>query len=134
GTRIKTTSDANGYYSLPHMNPGEYTLTVEFVGHQMSTRRIKISAGEEPNVDITLEQSNISLEEVRIFGRISQEEDAGSRQREKHANNILNAISAQAMERSPDINAANVLQRMSGLTIQRNGGADEAYPIIRGLD
>lgn len=38
------------------------------------------------------------------------------------------------MERSPDINAANVLQRMSGLTIDRNGGGDEAYPIVRGLD
>ncbi|HEX4851081.1 MAG TPA: TonB-dependent receptor plug domain-containing protein, partial [Puia sp.] len=31
-------------------------------------------------------------------------------------------------------NAANVLQRMSGLTIDRNGGGDEAYPIVRGLD
>jgi len=54
--------------------------------------------------------------------------------KEKRSNNIVNVISAKAMERSPDINAANVLQRMSGLTIQRNGGGDEAYPIIRGLD
>ena len=38
------------------------------------------------------------------------------------------------MEVSPDINAANVLQRMRGLTIQRNGGGDDAYAIIRGLD
>src|SRR5262249_34424548 len=61
-------------------------------------------------------------------------EEAGPRQREKYANNIVNVISAQAMERSPDINAANVLQRISGLTIQRNGGSDQAYPVIRGLD
>jgi hypothetical protein len=38
------------------------------------------------------------------------------------------------MVRSPDINAANVLQRMSGVTIQRSSGGDEAYAIIRGME
>ncbi len=43
-------------------------------------------------------------------------------------------VTAQVMERSPDINAANVLQRVSGVTIQRNTGGDEAYAMIRGLE
>jgi len=38
------------------------------------------------------------------------------------------------MERSPDINAANALTRVSAVTIQRNSGSDEAYAIIRGLE
>lgn len=133
-TRISTISDANGNYALPYLKPGEYILTVEFVGLSPVTKKLTVDANNPPAIDIALESTANSLEEVRVFGRISQEEEAGSRQREKHANNILNVISAQAMERSPDINAANVLQRMSGLTIQRNGGSDEAYPIIRGLD
>ncbi|HVU94227.1 MAG TPA: TonB-dependent receptor [Puia sp.] len=132
GTHLSTTTDAEGHFVFPRLKPGEYTITVEFIGHKTLIR--KIVAGPDEQVDLKMERGDASLEEVRVFGRISQEEEAGSRQKEKHANNIVNVISAQAMERSPDINAANVLQRMSGLTIQRNGGSDEAYPIVRGLD
>jgi TonB-dependent receptor len=134
GTHLSTTTDATGNYAFSRLKPGEYTITVEFVGHKTLTRKIVVGPNEPASVDLVLERGDASLEEVRVFGRISQEEEAGSRQKEKHANNIVNVISAQAMERSPDINAANVLQRMSGLTMQRNGGSDEAYPIIRGLD
>jgi hypothetical protein len=38
------------------------------------------------------------------------------------------------MVRSPDINAANVLQRMSGITVHRSSGGDEAYAVIRGME
>ena len=134
GTRLSTTTDGDGNFTIPHLQPGEYTITIEFVGHKTVSRKVVVAAGVSPTADIVLDPIDISLEEARVFGRISQEEEAGSRQKEKHANNIVNVISAQAMERSPDINAANVLQRMSGLTIQRNGGSDEAYPIVRGLD
>ncbi len=88
----------------------------------------------KPNSGSNWRKKANSLSTVQVYGKISQEDEAGAIQKEKHSPNIVNVISAQAMERSPDINAANVLQRMSGLTIQRNGGADEAYPIIRGLD
>ncbi|HEY4111417.1 TonB-dependent receptor [Puia sp.] len=134
GSRQKTTTDNEGNYSFLNLQPGDYTLTIEFIGATTLARKFTIHPGQRTTLDLLLDQNNAALQEVNVFGRISQEEEAGSRQREKHANNILNVISAQAMERSPDINAANVLQRMSGLTIQRNGGSDEAYPIIRGLD
>ena len=75
-----------------------------------------------------------TLANVNVFTTINGEKEAGSRLREKSANNIVNVISAQAMQRSPDINAANVLQRMSGVTLQKNSGADEAYAIVRGME
>lgn len=74
------------------------------------------------------------LHQVSVFGQLSREEEPGSRARERHADNVTNIISSRAMERSPDINAANVLQRMSGITVQRSGGGDEAYSIIRGME
>jgi TonB-dependent receptor len=133
-TSIKTVTDENGNYSLSHLSAGEYTLIVEYVGYTPMSRHLKLKEAETEKTDIELEQKGNHLAEVKVFGKISEEEDAGARQKEKRADNIVNVISAQAMERSPDINAANVLQRMSGLTIQRNGGSDEAYPVIRGLD
>ncbi len=134
-TNFKTFSDSEGFFTLKNLPPGNYDIVVESVGFTTITRHITISKQEAaPRLDIALEEKSESLQFVNVFSHINIEEETGSRQMEKRALNITNVISAHAMEISPDINAANVLQRMSGLTIQRNGGGDEAYAVIRGLD
>jgi outer membrane receptor for ferrienterochelin and colicin len=35
---------------------------------------------------------------------------------------------------SPDITVANVIQRVSGLSIERNASGDPQYAIVRGMD
>ena len=133
-TIYKTVTDSSGHFLLSGIPPGEYALVVEYVGYTSFTRHIRLKEHESEKLNIEMQPVGRLLQEVNIYGKLSQEEEAGAKQREKRANNIVNVISARAMERSPDINAANVLQRMSGLTIDRNGGGDEAYPVIRGLD
>ncbi|HWK04552.1 MAG TPA: TonB-dependent receptor [Puia sp.] len=132
---VRNTTTANdGEFTFKGLPPGEYDLKVEYVGYGTYTTSVSLVENKTTELEISLQQSIKELVDVQVFGKLSQEEDAGARSKEKRSNNIVNVISAKAMERSPDINAANVLQRMSGLTIQRNGGGDEAYPIIRGLD
>ncbi|MFI5153068.1 MAG: TonB-dependent receptor domain-containing protein [Chitinophagales bacterium] len=133
-TSIKTIADSSGTYSISSIAPGEYDLTIEHVGFAIMTKHFQVHAGENLKLNIKLQQKAQELQIVNVYGKLSEEDEAGAKQREKRANNIINVISARAIERSPDINAANALQRMSGLTIDRNGGGDEAYPIIRGLD
>jgi TonB-dependent receptor len=131
---FKTSTDNEGEFKFKDLSAGVYELTVEYVGFTTSVTSVSIAGEKTPEVIVLLHGVARELANVQVFGKLSQEEDAGARMREKRSNNIVNVISAKAMERSPDINAANVLKRMSGLTIQQNGGADEAYPIIRGLD
>jgi len=134
GTTINTVTDDDGEFKFKHLIPGDYDVKVEFVGFASYNSHVTILPTRPLEVRIELEEKAKELVDVRVFGKINAEEEEGARQKEQRSYNIVNIISARAMERSPDINAANVLQRMSGLTIQRNGGADEAYPIIRGLD
>lgn len=134
GLVINDITDNDGEYKFKNLPSGEYDLKVEFVGFSTYTTHITLSDNKKTELKISLQEKAGNLSDVQVYGKLSQEEDAGARSREKRSSNIVNVISAKAMERSPDINAANVLQRMSGLTIQRNGGGDEAYPIIRGLD
>ncbi|PWT75227.1 MAG: hypothetical protein C5B59_09350 [Bacteroidetes bacterium] len=133
-SKYKKFTNNSGEFTLANVPANEYELTVEYVGFTTYTQRVHLKANETLRLDIAVIPNGKSLEQVTVFGRLSQETEAGARQREQYANNIVNVVSARAMERSPDINAANVLQRMSGLTIQRSGGGDQAFPIVRGLD
>ncbi len=134
GHTYNTTTDADGEFKFRNMPPGSYDIKIEYVGFTTYQSHVELADDKKIELKIQLADNEQSLSTVQVFGKLEQEDEAGAVQKEKHSPNIVNVISAQAMERSPDINAANVLQRMSGLTIQRNGGADEAYPIIRGLD
>jgi len=127
-------TDEKGNYTLINIVPGEYKVKVKFIGYEEFEKKIKLSAGQVLVLDIQLDTKNNNLADVNIFGTINKETDAASRSTEKNANNITNVVGAQAILKSPDINAANVLQRVSGVTIQRNSGGDDAYAVIRGIE
>ncbi len=134
GHTYHTTTNPDGEFKFRDIPMGSYEIEIDYVGFTTYLSRVELADNKKIELKIQLQQQGMDLTTVQVFGKISQEDQTGAIQKEKHSPNIVNVISAQAMERSPDINAANVIQRMSGLTIQRNGGADEAYPIIRGLD
>jgi TonB-dependent receptor len=134
GHTYNTTTDPDGEFRFRNIPMGSYDIKVEYVGFTTFQTHVDLAEDKKIEIKIQMEGHGKDLSTVQVFGKINQEDEQGAIQKEKHSSNIVNIISAQAMERSPDINAANVLQRMSGLTIVRNGGGDEAYPIIRGLD
>ena len=133
-TSFKRAADDKGNFQISGIPPGEYEVTIENVGYSANTRHIVLKAGESFRLFAGLSVENKSLNEVTVFGGSEREKEFGSRNRERNAANITNIISSQAMVRSPDINAANVLQRMSGITVQRSSGGDEAYAVIRGME
>lgn len=127
-------ADNNGNYVFSNLAAGEYKVKVKFIGYSGFEKKIRLAAGQVLILNIGLRQNAGSLATVNVFGKLDKENEAAGRSSEKNANNITNVVTAKVMERSPDINAANVLQRISGVTIQRNTGGDEAYAIIRGLE
>lgn len=133
-TSFKTAADDKGNFQISGIQPGEYDITIENVGYLSIARHITLKTGMVLRLFVGLTLDNRSLNEVTVFGQADREKESGSRDREKSAANITNIISSQAMVRSPDINAANVLQRMSGVTVQRSSGGDEAYAVIRGME
>jgi TonB-dependent receptor len=127
-------SDAFGHYSINGFKAGQYKLKVKYVGYLEYEEKIDFTDNQVANRVIKLTEKSVSLKQVSVYGKNNAESEVSSRRTEKNADNIKNVLSAQAMLRSPDINAANALQRVSAVTIQRNSGSDEAYAIIRGLE
>jgi TonB-dependent receptor len=134
GTELGASTDANGAYTITNIRPGSYKITVKYIGYTLYEKQITLAPNQELSLNISIVTSSELLQNVEVVGRLATESEAASRSNEKNSDNIKNVVSAQAIAKSPDINAANVLQRVSGVTIQRNAGGDDAYAIIRGLE
>lgn len=134
GMNIGNTTDAFGNFEINNLKPGRYKIKIEYVGFSEFEKEIDIASGQTVVLNMALAEKNQNLNTVNVYGKLNQSNESSSRQSEKNANNTTNVLSARAMERSPDINAANALARVSAITIQRTSGSDEAYAIIRGLE
>ena len=82
---------------------------------------------------IEMTESAAELAEVEVTASVSNTE-AGARLIERQAMNVVNVMSARAMELSPDVTVGNIIQKMSGVTTERNSSGEGQYAILRGMD
>ena len=62
------TSNGEGYYILPYLQPGVYNMTVESPGFKRYVRNgIELRAAEQPRLDVRLEVGNVT-ESVEVTG------------------------------------------------------------------
>ena len=122
-------SGLDGSFSLS-LDNGQ-TLVVSYVGYKPVEYTVSDKDGD---ILIQLETNDIALREVVVLGRNPGRTEAGARGIERRAMNVVNVMSAKAIELSPDITVANVIQRMSGVTIERNSSGEGQYAILRGMD
>ena len=133
-TNFFITTDPNGRYQLANLPAGQYELIVTFVGYASATQRIHLSANQALVRNLSLTEQAGQLGPVSVKGILNRETETASRRSEQSADNIINVVSSARIEASPDINVANVLQRMSGITLQRSNGDGGSFAIIRGIE
>ncbi|MDB5144292.1 MAG: hypothetical protein JWQ66_3005 [Mucilaginibacter sp.] len=127
-------TDAFGNFEFDKLSPGEYKIKIKYVGFEEFEKEVKVTGGQALDLSIALVEHKQDLKTVNVYGKLDESNESSSRQSEKNANNITNVLSSRAMERSPDLNAAAAITRISAVTLQRNSGSDEAFAIIRGLE
>lgn len=133
---VQTIVGLDGSYSLKVQEAGLYEIVVSYIGYQTITESITLSEDDFSKTikkDFTLEYDSEQIESIHIVSSLSGT-DVGARKLERESSNILNIISAKQIQLSPDITVANVVQRVSGLSIERNSSGDPQYAIIRGMD
>lgn len=109
----------------------KYTLVCSYVGYQKCEIVVD---GSKSEIEIPLKSDDVLLEGITVIASNPGRTEAGARGIEKQAMNVVNVMSAKAMELSPDITVANVIQRMSGVTVERNSSGEGQYAILRGMD
>ncbi|MFY0255211.1 TonB-dependent siderophore receptor [Chitinophaga sp. 30R24] len=64
--KLEKVTDQAGAYRFDHLKSGNYTIKVSVLGLPPVRRNVSIASGEEKQLDITLSQSSVSLQEVVI--------------------------------------------------------------------
>ena len=83
---------------------------------------------------IRMEEANRSLSEVVIKSNFNGSTDAKAMEIERFSANVVNVLSSRAMELAPDVTVGNIIQKVSGVTVERNSSGEGQYAILRGMD
>jgi len=129
GTTIGAVSDANGNYILTNVPEGQTSIEVSFMGYTKSTFSLELEATSIVDYRVELVPSSAELKAVAVYARATGQVRALNRQRD--AENIVNIVSAEQIASFPDLNAADALQRITGITLQRDQG-EGRYVQLRG--
>ncbi len=126
-------SFANGSYVMINIPKGSYTISCSFVSYKTVEKKISVHSDEKVTVNFNLTPKTTELSEVIITKQNDRSTDVSARLSEKEASQVINVISAKTIELLPDLNVANVMQRVSGVSMVKNYAGNNTEVIIRGM-
>ncbi len=134
GYKEATSTGLDGSFIFRNVPQDNYEIEVKYISYQQTEIHFELKNGENPSFKIQLETKSNSLNEVNVKSRIDAGSDQSARRIEQRSDQVLNAVSAKTIEVSPDITVANVMQRVSGVSVERSNNGEAQYPIIRGME
>jgi TonB-dependent receptor len=128
---ITVVSDDQGAFRLPEVAPGEYTLTVSYVGFAPETSDVNLTAGQTLNLDLKLKVASASEEVLVEASRPHGEAEAINETRT--ADNILQVLPAEVITSLPNANVADAIGRLPSVSLYRIEG-EGVYIQVRGME
>ena len=125
---IGVTSDVNGFYTFPNLDPGTYTVKVSYVGYSPVELKITIPAGRTLEKDVVLNEG-VELQEIVVGGAFQGQRRAINAQKSNLG--ITNVVSADQVGKFPDSNIGDALKRISGINVQYDQG-EARFGQVRG--
>ncbi len=129
GQTVGTSSDRDGFFRIDNVKPGVYALEISYIGYESFTDEITVKAGEKTQVKAGLKPTYMEGETVVVYGQSFGQARALNQQ--KTADNIVNIVASEQMGRFPDPNSAEAIQRLPGISVQRDQG-EGRYVVLRG--
>jgi hypothetical protein len=129
GTTVGSSTDVEGNYVINSVKPGTYTLVVSYVAYKTQTvADVVVESGKRTTVNITLVEDVAELAEVVVTATREVNNDVSLISGIKEAKLVVSGISAEQITKMPDKDAAQVMQRVSGVTI-----TDNRFVVVRGM-
>jgi len=122
---------SQGEFNISDLPPGDYTLTVRYVGFASFSTSITVVAGQTVRADASLKVATENEQIVVTAERAHGEAEAVNRERE--SDNILQVLPVDVITSLPNTNIADALGRLPSVTLERDEGEGK-YVQIRGAE
>ncbi|MFV0249100.1 MAG: TonB-dependent receptor [Tenacibaculum sp.] len=132
GTQKNAITDFEGNFTVTGLVASTYEIKVSYIGYETYTGSVTIQNNSIVILNnINLQPKTSKLDEVVVYSsrRLSE---AKALNIQKNSLNILNVIAADGIGKLPDRNAAEAVQRISGVSIERDQG-EGRFVALRGL-
>src|SRR5690606_8191538 len=113
-------TDENGKFEITGINQERIVIVIQYLGYLETETAIDFKKSPEQKITIELAPNDYLLSEVVVEGIASGQIKAMIEM--KQADNIKNIVNAAQILTFPDLNAAEVMQRIPGITLQRDQG------------
>ena len=123
------TADINGFYKLPNLKPGTYTLKVTYVGYNPIFKKVTVTNANRVLVADIVMNEGVELSEVNVKGAFAGQRKA--LQMQKGAMGVTNVVSADQVGKFPDSNIGDALKRINGINVQYDQG-EARFGQVRG--
>jgi len=128
-----TTTDFDGNFTLTSVNIGDVELEISYMGYETITIKAVITENKTTVLPkISLLPSSSLLDAVMLKGGTQRNSQARALSIQRKSMSIMNVIAADGIGKLPDRNAAETVQRIQGLSIERDQG-EGRFVSIRGL-
>ena len=128
---ISAATDGQGEFNFIGLAPGEYSVTISYVGFSTFTQQVKVTAGQASRVEAKMEVAAASEEVTVVADRPHGEAEAINR--ERTSDNILNVLTSDVITSLPNANIADAVGRMPSVTLERDEGEGK-YVQVRGTE
>lgn len=130
GTRYGANTNLDGDFQIDALPVGKYKLSVNYVGYQADSFNIEIKANVGTIIEIKLLPQGMSVATVQIVADRStiSSTDVSVLNEVRSARVSASGVSSIQISRSLDRDAADVVKRVPGVTIQ-----GDRFVVVRGL-
>jgi len=120
-------ADGSGSFRFDGLNPGVYTLRAELDGFQPSETTLTLVVDQRLTLEFRLALATLQ-ETVEVTAEAPRSSEVALLDQRRQAAVVSDAISREEIARTPDADAAGVVERLTGITV-----VDSKYVYVRGL-
>lgn len=129
GTTVGSATDIDGNFLINNVKPGTYTIVVSYIAYKTQTiPDVLVESGNKTTLTIDLPEDVAELQEIVITARKEIASDVNLLKSIRDSKLVVSGISSEQIVRLPDRDAAQIAQRVPGVTI-----ADNRFVVVRGV-
>ncbi len=111
GTNLGTAADADGNFTISGVPTSEQKIEIRLIGYRPYSQKVTVIAGQTVDAHVTLQESNVNLEEIVVTG-------TRTAKRKTESPVIVNLIDSEALDQVVATNLSEGLKFQPGLRVE----------------